>query len=210
MTTTFGLFQFAYQGSPMSSYIDMTAATIGIPYEATYIDGRGKWIPTTTDPTTGAITLGSPFTRRTPWFTQTDFNIAHSFKVNRNNEHEILRFEANVLNLFNQHSVVQYYEGINSQSFSSALHPGYDPNTSNPQTAISLASGANLYQTLMSGYNPQQWIDGVPASPTGCVTKPVNNCTTAAIPAVTKSSWYGQPNQYQLLRNMRLGVTFTF
>jgi len=210
MTTTFGLFQFAYQGSPMTSYIDLTAATIGIPYEAAYLYGRGNWVNTTTDPTTGAIAIGSPFARRTPWFTQTDFNLSHSIKVNENNENQVLRFEANVINLFNQHSVVQYYEGINSQSFSSALHPGYDSNTSNPQTAISLASGANLYQTLMSGYNPQQWIDGVPASPTGCVTKPVNNCTTAAIPLVTKSSQYGQPNQYQLLRNMRLGVSFTF
>jgi hypothetical protein len=53
-------------------------------------------------------------------------------------------------------------------------------------------------------------IAGVSAAPAGCVTKPVNNCTTAAIPAVTKSSQYGQPNQYQLLRNMRLGVSFTF
>jgi hypothetical protein len=195
MTTTVGLFQFAYQGSPMSSYIDLTAATIGIPYEATYIYGRGQWVNTTTDPTTGAITLGSPFARRTPWFTQTDFNIAHAFKVNKNNEHEILRFEANVLNLFNQHSVVQYYEGINSQSFSSALHPGYDA-AGNP---ISLADGAALYQTLESGYNPQQWINGVAAT-----------STTKAITPVTQSSWYGKPNQYQILRNMRLGVSFTF
>jgi hypothetical protein len=63
-----------------------------------------------------------------------------------------------------------------------------------------------VYQTLMSGYNPQQWIDGVAAAPAGCA----KNCTTAAIPLVTRSSQYGQPNQYQLLRNMRLGVSFTF
>jgi hypothetical protein len=44
----------------MSSYIDMTAATIGIPYEATYIYARGQWVNPTTDPTTGAITLGNP------------------------------------------------------------------------------------------------------------------------------------------------------
>lgn len=191
MTTTFGLFQFAYQGSPVSSYIDMTAATIGIPYEATYIYGRGKWVNTSIDPSTGAITLGNPYDRRTPWFTQTDFNIAHSVKVNKNNEAQVLRFEANFTNLFNQHSVVAYYQGLNSQNFSSALVPGIDPSTG---AGISLASGAFLYQTLMGGYNPQQWING-----NGGLVQPV-----------TQSSWYGQPQQYQLLRNVRMAVSFTF
>jgi hypothetical protein len=195
MTTTFGLFQFAYQGSPVSSYIDMTATNAGIPFEATYLYGRGNWVNATTDPTSGAITLGTPFARRTPWFTQTDFTVAHSFKVNKTNEREVLRFEANVLNLFNQHAVVQYYQGINSQYFSSSLHPGYDA-AGNP---INLAAGAVLYKTLMGGYNPQQWINGVAAT-----------SSTGAIPPVTLSSQYGQPNQYQLLRNMRLGVSFTF
>jgi hypothetical protein len=195
MTTTFGLFQFAYQGSPISSYIDMTAATIGIPYEATYIYGRGNWVNATTDPTTGAITLGNPYARRTPWFTQTDFNIAHAFQVNKHNEHELLRFEANVSNLFNQHAVVQYYQGLNSQYFASALHPGYDA----AGNGVNLADGAFLYNALEGGYNPQQWINGVAAT-----------ATTQAILPVTLSSWYGKPAQYQLLRNMRLGVSFTF
>jgi Carboxypeptidase regulatory-like domain len=195
MMTSIGLFQFAYQGSPVTSYIDLTAATIGIPYESTYIYGRDQWVNPTVDPATGAITLGNPSTRRTPWFTQTDFNISHSFKVNKNNDRELLRFDANVSNLFNQHAVVQYYQGLNSQYFASALHPGYDA----AGNGVNLADGAFLYQTLMGGYNPQQWINGVPAT-----------ATTAAIPAVTLSSQYGQPNQYQLLRNMRLGVSFTF
>jgi hypothetical protein len=56
----------------------MTAATISIPYETTYICGRGQWVNPTTDPTTGAITPGDPYARRKPWFTQTDFNISHS------------------------------------------------------------------------------------------------------------------------------------
>jgi hypothetical protein len=195
MTTTLGLFQVAYQGSPVSSYIDLTAATIGIPYEATYIFGRGQWVNPTTDPTTGAITLGNPSARRTPWYTETDFNIAHAFKVNKNNERELLRFDANVSNLFNQHAVVQYYQGLNSQYFASALHPGYDA----AGNGVNLADGAFLYQTLMGGYSPQQWINGVAAT-----------ATTAAIPPVTLSSQYGRPNQYQPLRNMRLGVSFTF
>jgi hypothetical protein len=208
MTTTFGLFQFAYQGSPVSSYIDQTAATIGIPFEATHLYGRDQWVNTTVDPTTGAITLGSPYLRRTPWFTQTDFNVAHAFKVNKNNEAQVLRIEGNITNLFNQHSVVQYYEGINSQNAASALHPGYGtPNaTTGEVRGISLADGALLYQRLESGFNPQQWINGVAALPAGCTT----TCINAAIPPVVQSSQYGRPNQYQRLRSIRLGVTFTF
>jgi hypothetical protein len=56
-----------------------------------------------------------------------------------------------------------------------------------------------LYNALEGGYNPQQWINGVAAT-----------ATTQAILPVTLSSWYGKPAQYQLLRNMRLGVSFTF
>lgn len=193
MTTTFGMFQFAYQGTPMSSYIDLASAIGTIPYESGYIYGRGQWVNASADPVTGDITLGEPYARRTPWFTQTDFNLAHAFKVNKNDDREILRFEANVTNLFNQHSVVQYYEGLNSQYFEDPLHPGLVSTASGP-APVSLTSGADLYKILESGYDPQQWING----------------NGGLVPRVTLSSQYGKPNQYQLLRNMRLGVNFTF
>jgi len=99
-------------------------------------------------------------------------------------ERQSLRFEANITNLLNQHSVLAYYEGFNSANFQTPLKP----------QNINLFSGAALYQTLESGYNPQQWING-------------NNGATRP---VIKSSWYGQPQQYQLLRGIRLGVNFTF
>jgi hypothetical protein len=191
MNTTFGVFQYAYQGTPVSSMIDLTAS-IGIPYESAYLFGRGNWVNTAIDPSTGAITLGTPHARRTPWFTQTDFNAAHAVRIK---ERQSLRFEANVSNLFNQHAVLQYYEGINSQNVQSVFVPGFDAQ-GNPLT---LASGATLYRVLEGGYNPQQWINGVPAT-----------STTRAIKPVTLSSWYGQPQQYQLLRNIRLGVSFAF
>jgi len=185
MTTTFGIFQYGYQGTPMSSYVDLAAMFAAIPYEATYIYGRGKWVNVTTD-ANGNLTLGTPYDRRTPWFTQTDFNIAHSFKVK---ERQSLKFEANVTNLFNQHAPLQYYQGFNSANFQTPLVPLM----ANGQP-VTLFSGAGLYQTLESGYNPQQFVNG-----DGGLTS-----------RVIKSSWYGQPEQYQLLRNIRLGVTFTF
>ncbi len=144
MTTTFGIFQVAYQGSPMSSFTDIGYGS-GTPIEAAYIFGRGKWSNVTSDPTTGAVTLGAPYTRRTPWYTQTDFNFQHAIKVNKNNEHQVLSFTGTLTNLLNQHSVVSYWEGYNSNNFTSELNPG----------GASIFSGAPFYQAAETGYNAQ-------------------------------------------------------
>lgn len=185
MNTTFGIFQYAYQGTPLSSYIDLGNSFAFIPLEATYIYGRGQWVDLTTD-ASGNITVGPPHFRRTPWYTQNDFNIAHEVKIK---ERKSLRFEANINNLFNQHSVVNYYEGMNSEIFQTPLHPGLVGGQ-----PLNLFQGAAVYDILEHGYDPQQWING----------------NGGAVPAVIKSSWYGQPQQYQLLRNIRLGIIFTF
>ena len=178
MTTTFGLFQSAYEGTPLSSFTDLGLACCNEPIEATTIFGRGKWVNVTSDPTTGAVTLGTPFNRRTPWFTQTNFQIAHSIKVNKNNEGQKLAFSATFINLLNQHNVVSYWQGFNSIAAASSLLPG------------AIFAGASSYQVLESGYNPQ--------------------ATVNANPSFIKNSQYGQPNLWQLSRNIRLGVSFTF
>jgi len=74
-TTTFGLFQSATQGSPVSSYIDIGGMPVRFfRAEATYIYGRGKWVNETTD-AAGNITLGTPYDRRTRGFTQSDIKL---------------------------------------------------------------------------------------------------------------------------------------
>lgn len=142
--TTFGLFQYLYQGTPMSSYVDLGTAAFQEPYESTYIFGRGMWSNITTD-ASGNITFGTPYARRTPWFTQSDFNIAHEFEIA---EHRSLRFEATVTNLWNQHGVVQYWGGIDSIQNETPLQPD----------GVSLSSGAELYNALEHSYNPQAWV----------------------------------------------------
>jgi hypothetical protein len=145
-TTTLGLFQAAYQGSPMSSFIDLLAASSSQPYNATYIWGRGKWVDATTD-AAGNITLGAAHDRRTPWFTQTDFNIGHQVKVS---EHQSLSFEATSLNIFNQRAVTAYWQGVNSINFASSLRPG-------PARTY---SGAAAYDEVEHAYTPQDYING--------------------------------------------------
>ncbi len=176
MTSTVGLFQVAYQGSPMSSFTDLGFGGSG-PVEATYIYGRGKWINATADPTTGFATLGSPYNRRTPWFTQTDFNASHAIKVNKNNEHQVLTFTGTFTNLLNQHAVVSYWEGFDSNYTASFLFP------------FQIFQGASFYQQVENGYDPQ---------------------AAATSAGLVKNSRYGLPNLWQLSRNIRVGVSFSF
>ena len=182
-TTTFGLFQAVYQGSPMSSYTDLAAMPFGnFVAEATYIYGRGKWVNVTTDPATGVITLGNPYDRRTPWYTQSDLSIGHKIKVG---EQKSISFEANAFNLLNQRAVTAYYGGFNSINFATPLVPG----------GVGLYAGAQTYKTLETGYNVNQFINGDAAS---------------GAPAVIKNSQYGQPMLFQNARSMRFMLRFTW
>jgi hypothetical protein len=197
-TTTFGLFQVAYQGSPMSSFTDLGLASGQTPIEGTDIFGRGKWVNATTDPSSGAIDFGAPYSRRTPWFTQTDFNLQHAIKVNKNNEHQVLSFVATFTNLLNQRNVTSYWGGFNSNYnagfmvLPSAL-PGC-ANTGSPFVNQCFAfNGAAFYQASMTGYDAQ-------AAATASKTSA----------GLTLNSHYGSPNLWQQSRNIRLGATFTF
>src|SRR5207245_2617810 len=77
--TDFGVFSSAYSGSPQTSYVDVGFAFPGA--FPTLVAGRGKWLDVTQDPATGAITVGSPRTFRTPWFMKTDLSVGHSYKI---------------------------------------------------------------------------------------------------------------------------------
>jgi hypothetical protein len=188
-TTTFGLFQVAYQGSPMSAFTDLGLASGQTPIEGTDIFGRGKWVNATTDPSTGAIDFGTPYSRRTPWFTQTDFNLQHAIKVNRNNEHQVLSFVATFTNLLNQRNVTSYWGGFNSNYNASFLTlPSASCTAPIPGQCFAF-NGAAFYQAAMTGYDAQA------ASTTS---------------GLLLNSHYGQPNLWQQSRNIRLGATFTF
>jgi hypothetical protein len=181
-TTTVGLFQSAYQGSPVSSYIDLASMPFGqLVAEANYIYGRGKWVNMSTD-SAGNITLGTPYNRRTPWFTQSDFNIGHRVKVG---EGKAIAFEAAAFNVLNQRAVTAYYGGMNSVNFETPLVPG---------PGVSIFNGAATYQVLETGYNPQTWING----------------NGGAVSPVIKSAWYGKPFLFQNARSIRFGVHFIF
>lgn len=185
-TTMIGLFQNAMEGTPQSTFIDVGYAGGNQPYFPVYVEGRGKWANLTQD-AAGNITLTGVTTKRTPWFTQSDVSLVHDIKVNKNNESQVLGFEVNVTNLFNQHAVTAYWDGVNSLDSRNALAPGGQ---------VIFTPGQ--YQAFMSPYN---WVS----------TFNNNFYVSGANPRpMTLSSWYGQPFLYQVSRAIRLKVRFNF
>jgi hypothetical protein len=110
--TTFSVAQQAFSGTPLSSEV-----TFIVPV---FYNGRGD--------------LG-----RTPWLTQTDFLLTHRYKVS---ERWALKFDANVINLFNQATVVGVTTRLNRNGNLDGLvdnpYGGY-----NAEALVNPANGAS-------------------------------------------------------------------
>jgi len=192
-TTQLGIFQVLYQGSPVSSYLDAGFAFAtgfnvpnaggGFPVD---LAGRGKFVNVTQDPTTGAITVGAPFTKRTPWYNQTDFNLSQGYKVS---ESKTLSFSATISNLLNERSVTAYQENITSGFNSNYITPGGFP----------IFAGVPFYEAAFHAYNSAALLNASSSNTVGAGGGPV-----------TIDSGYGHPNRYQGGRTIRLGIHFTF
>lgn len=179
--TDFGLFSYLYSGTAQNSYMDVGFAFPGgFP---TLVAGRGKWIDVTQNPTTGAITVGSPRVFRTPWYAQSDLSVGHSYKFK---ESMNIRFSATATNLFNRRATTAYYSQVDSNFSSQFIAPG----------GHTLFDGPAFYSAAEHPY-------GISAA--------LNNAPTAAgTGPITLNSQYGKPYLFQLSRNIRLGLRFTF
>jgi hypothetical protein len=183
--TDFGVFQSAYSGTPLTSELDVGYSYAGQPAFPTDIVNRGKWIDVTQNATTGAITTSAPYTKRTPWYTDTDFNFKQSVKLG---ESKTLSFDATFANVLNQHTVVAFWQNIDSDYTGSNF---IAPN------GLFIGNGLNFYSAAMSKYNYTAAMNNGAQNGTG--TGPI-----------TVNSWYGKPYEYQQARNIRLGLHITF
>jgi Carboxypeptidase regulatory-like domain len=179
-STDFGIFQFAYSGSPLTSYLDVGYAFPGA-FPTDIVD-RGKWIDVSQDPSTGVITTSAPYTKRTPWYTQTDFNLKQGYKIT---ERKTLNFDATFTNLLNQHSVTSMGQQIDSGYAVNFIAPG----------GQQLPDGPSFYGAAMHPYDYTADLNAAPTNGGG---------------PLTINSQYGKPYLYQVARNIRLGVHFTF
>lgn len=188
-TTDFGIFQYLYSGSPITSYLDVGAGNGGWAVQAW---DRGQYVNVTRDPATGFLTVGAPETKRTPWYTQSDFNFTQNYKLG---EQKVISFSAIFGNLFNQRSVTAYNADITSLAVTNQY-------ITTPSAACGVSfvgqcrivDGNFFYAAAERPYNVQTQLNNQKGSG-----------NSAAL-----SSLYNQPVYYQLSRTIRMGLKFTF
>ena len=125
--------------------------------------------------------------RTEPLF-QTDVNVRHEIRVNKDRENYRLVIEGNAINLLNQHAATSYYEYVHpSNHISPARAPRF---SGDPQID---------WGKLMNGYN---YIDALNA--TGAFA---GSAQQIAIPLASR---YGLPWTFQTARQFRFALRFVF
>jgi hypothetical protein len=175
-----GLFQQAYSGTPLTSYISVWGAPVNV-------EGRGEWVDMTRDPSTGNWVPGSVTQKRTPRFLQTDLSLYQDFHVNKNNERMIARVGAECVNCFNQHHATI----INSNLIrTGSINPAKCGTAGVTCTAGVDAIAGFDYPTLL--------------------TKGYDYVGLANSAGSTLNSLYGAPQAWQAPRTLRFQVKFSF
>ncbi len=201
METTFGLTQLIASGSPKNTCI----STLQSGSSCQFFEQRGTFVDITrvpgdyqpllpTDPNNPnhlpqCLTCGNwvegaiHHDARTPIYSQTDLNFAHELKVSKTNELMRLRFEWNVLNVFNQDSVLQYQPNPTLGGQNITIK---DPTN---QTGID-------FKTMMTGWDP-------------IAAANANGVYNVGAP-LTLANRYSMPFLFQTRRTMRMGIRFSF
>jgi hypothetical protein len=209
--TNVGLFQEFLQGSPMGSFVDVgnsfapSTGLYGVPNAEggafpTYILPRGQFLPISQG-ASGSITVGNPYFRRTPWFTQSDFQLTQTYKISEN---KTLSYSLTVPNVFNQHAITAFWQGVDTDYYPQFLAPtsaacaAQNTALGIPGSACTQANnGYQFYAAAMAPYNYKTLFNSTQGY-------------TGTSGAMTINSVYGQPLYRQLTRNLYMSVKFTF
>ncbi|MBZ5648387.1 MAG: TonB-dependent receptor [Acidobacteriia bacterium] len=190
METTFGGFQQVSSGSPLTTYLDVFGMN-------TDVEGRGNWINMTADPVTGAFIPGSIIHGfRTPSFSQTDLNFTQEMHVSKNNERLRLGLEANIFNVFNQHSPTYYNSNLTKTGGIAPLSVDPAGATCTP-VVIDPRCIVDYPYLLHVQYNYINELNGGPGN-------------AAFEPSSGFNPLYGMPYGWQAGRSLRFKVKFTF
>jgi hypothetical protein len=188
-TTNIGIFQYAYTGSPATTFVDVGYGGNAWPVD---VVNRGTWVDVSQDPTTGVVNVGNPRTYRTPWYTQTDLNLQQSYKVG---ESKVISFSATFTNLLNQRSVTAYQGELDTGYGFQAITPPPVVGGSCANGNCFIADGPAFYAAAESPYS---------------LSGNLNSGSLFTGGPITINSQYGKPLFYQLSRTIRLGLKFTF
>lgn len=204
LNTNFGIFQYLYQGSPVSSFADVGNSFApdldpgGVPSAEggafpTYIAGHGYFLPAS-QAANGTITVGNPIRMRTPWFIQSDLQVSQSYKISESKE---LSYSVTLPNAFNERSITSYWESMDSDYYPQFLAPT-SAACGGPCTQA--GNGYQFYTAASSPYNLQTAFNnaqGVVGAASG--TGPLS-----------LNSMYGKPLYRQQGRTMYMSVKFRF
>lgn len=128
-STNIGWFQTLYSGTPKSTYTDVGFSFSQAPFSGgfpVYPENRGRWANVTVAQNEAGFsvpTVTSICSCRTPWFLQSDASFRQEFKLSKTHEAQVLTFEANISNLFNQQRVTAYYSQLDSAFTQQFLSP---------------------------------------------------------------------------------------
>ena len=139
-STNIGLFQYLYQGSPLTSYLDVGGYYSGAGGQIDQYPVGRYWVDATQTGGSGPITVGPVTNRRTPWYIQSDLQLQHEVKVG---ESKRVAFEFTAPNVLNQHSVTAYVSQIDSGQLTSFLSPN----------GLSIGNAGAFYAAAMHPYN---------------------------------------------------------
>jgi outer membrane receptor protein involved in Fe transport len=174
-----GIFQQVYSGTPLSSYESVAGAPV-------FVEGRGKFVNITRDPTTGNFVSGTVTDARTPHFAQTDLSAFQDFHVHATNEKMVVRVGAECTNCLNQHHVTI----INQNMLRTGTITPYKCSTAGSNcSGVTDTQAGFAYASVLKGYDYLA----------------LSNST-----ALTVNSLYGSPQAWQAKRSLRFQVRFTF
>jgi outer membrane receptor protein involved in Fe transport len=183
METHIGFTQIAYQGTPISSCLPV----VGTSSACQWAEGRGNFVNFTRADNGDIVKANVVNDARTAPYVQTDATIRHEIMVSKEHENRRLSIEMNVANLFNQHAATAYYEFA------------IPTNLISPTRASRFSGDPGVdWGKVMNGYNYVDALNGTGAFGNG-VQAPL-----------TLASRYGEPLLFQLARNVRLALRFTF
>jgi len=109
--------------------------------------------------------------------------VGQSYKLS---ERKNIRFSANLTNVFNRRATTAYYSQMDSNFSSQFIAPG----------GHAIFDGAAFYSAAEHPYDLAPLLNNAP--------------TAAGTGPITFNSQYGKPILFQLSRNIRLGLRFTF
>jgi outer membrane receptor protein involved in Fe transport len=206
METGLGLFQSAYQGTPINTCLPV----VGTSSACQWSEGRGNFTRFTRTPgdyqpldpndpknpthlpqclTCGDfVPSGVVHNARTPAYFQTDFTVRHEIRVSKTQDRYRLVLEGNAYNLFNQHSAVAVNENVNGSSGQLVSPTRASRFSGDPQVNWGI---------LMKGYNYSDALNG-------------KGAFTGIQSPMTLASRYGLPNVFQTARQFRFTARFIF